>query len=134
MKYSFVVVLAALFIAGCTHLTTEVEEQTVVETPEVSEVPVYNTGTFKPMVLRCGGDFLEIKNNGTGTILMNETSSDIKSRSGLNSYGDVTKDLLLHPGETGNLELSYNLENADTRLFNIETKIGTIRFMTPFDC
>ncbi|GEM_PF-4628872 len=127
MKYAFVIVLAALLVTSCT--TTPQKQQ-----PSVPVAPGYTVGTLQLAVTQCAGTYLMVKNAGTGTILLNTTSTVISARGGGSTYGNLAASVVIQPGETKRVDLTYDLTKADTKQFNIVVQSGSSKFIQPFDC
>jgi len=137
-------VLGIVFLSGC------VQQQeagnitnTNNTTPNNSGVSsnksavVYYNGSFSLQVLKCLDDKLLIKNNGTGTVLLN-TSTLVQSRGGILTYGTIKGENILQPGEVKTIELTRNISKSGLYRFRLntvmKTSTGNNYVMTYFEC
>ena len=144
-----VLVVALLLITGCTGPTEEeLDEKFGTQDGQPltpgngdtgdEEEQQFVQGTFELSVLGCNGDSIEVKNIGTGSVILN-SSTHLESRSRLADFGALPDITVIHPGETKTVRLPRSVTEIEDALLKLDTEIpietgGTRHISTEFKC
>ncbi len=134
-------VIGVVFLAGCVQQPQEEKQATGVvneTTGEYEETGVTIVkGSFNLTVVECLGDALVIRNDGTGTALLNE-STLVQSRGGILTYGTVKGNYVLQPGDVKVVQLTRDLNKSGLYRFRLNTVMkseeGNNYVITYFEC